>query len=237
MAHFIHALLREHKSGERVLDVGCGVGREVGYLKSVGFDAIGLDSSTEMVAWAKSHYSDSPFVLGNQSDFSLDQTFDAITCVGSTFLYNFTTESAITSLQNFRKHLRSGGLLYLDMRNAAFFLTQEGQLWLTDELVDQTVFEGSPAVVKTRFRISLAEQILERDYNWSVDGQPPIVEHLRHRLFFPQELSGLLSICGFRVLRLFDKPEPHLGSYDADAQLVFGNDLHGRRMQIIAQAI
>jgi SAM-dependent methyltransferase len=236
MAHFIHALLTEYNAGKRVLDIGCGVGREVSYLNGVGFTAIGLDNSPEMVSWAKTHYPDSDFVLGSQFDFSLGQIFDAITCVGSTFLYNFTNESAIASLNNFRKHLDVGGLLYLDMRNAAFFLTAEGQRWLAEELVDQTVFDGLPAVLKTRFRINLLAQILERDYNWSIGGNPPIVEHLHHRLFFPQELSALLSICGFRVLKIFDKPEPHLGGYDANTKLSFGNDLFGRRMQIIAQA-
>ena len=137
--------------------------------------------------------------------FDLNQTFDALVCVGSTFLYNFTNEDARLALMNFRKHLKDGGVLYLDMRNAAFFLTKEGQRWLTDELWEEAIFDGEPAIVKTRFYIDLARQVLKRDYNWKIGARDAIIEHLEHRLFFPQEIAGLLSVNSFKVIELFDK--------------------------------
>lgn len=237
MAHFIHQLLTEFKVGKKVLDVGSGLGREVAYLNSVGYEATGLDNSEEMLSWAKEHYPESSFMYGNQSDFSLNEKFDALFCVGSTFLYNFSNEDILSSLQCFRKHLQSGGLLYLDMRNAAFFLTKEGQRWLTEELVEQTILEDAIVTLHTRFSIDLANQILERDYCWNVKGYQPVVEHLRHRLLFPQELVHYLSACGFRLLQLFDKPAPHVHKYDPNNSLTFSNEMLGTRMQVIAQAI
>jgi SAM-dependent methyltransferase len=237
MAHFIHKLLTEFKTGKKVLDIGSGPGREVAYLQGAGFEAFGLDNSKEMLSWAKEQYPGLPFVYGDQSDFSLGQQFDALYCVGSTFLYNFSNDSVVASLRCFRKHLHSGGLLYLDMRNAAFFLTKEGQRWLTEELVEQRTVKGTTVSLKTRFRIDLANQLLERDYCWTVDGMKPIVEHLRHRLLFPQELVHYLSSSGFRLVRIFDKPEPHINLFDSQGPLAFGSDMQGRRMQVIAQAV
>ncbi|MFC5702380.1 class I SAM-dependent methyltransferase [Cohnella faecalis] len=237
MAHFIHTLLIEYKAGKKVLDVGSGPGREVAYLNSVGYEAVGLDNSEAMLSWAREHYPGSKFVLGDQSDFSLQQMFDALYCVGSTFLYNFTNEEVLASLQCFRKHLRPGGLLYLDMRNAAFFLTKEGQCWLTEELVEQREANGTTVSLKTRFSIDLAAQMLERDYCWTVAGYDPIEEHLRHRLLFPQELAHYLAVSGFRLVQLFDKPAPHVDSFDRDRPLTYSHDLLGTRMQIIAQAL
>lgn len=237
MAHFIHTLLTQYKVGKKVLDIGSGLGREVAYLNNSGYEATGLDNSREMLSWAKERHPGSTFVYGEQTDFSLEQQFDAVFCVGSTFLYNFSNEAALSSLKCFRKHLRSGGLLYLDMRNAAFFLTKEGQRWLTEELVEQIIFEDTAITLKTRFSMDLANQILERDYSWNVRDCKPIVEHLRHRLFFPQELACYLSCCGFCLLQLFDKPAPHVGGYDRQGPLVFSNEMLGTRMQAIAQAV
>jgi SAM-dependent methyltransferase len=220
-----------------VLDIGSGPGREVAYLNRAGYEAVGLDNSEEMLSWAKEHYPGLPFVYGDQSDFSLQQQFDALYCVGSTFLYNFKNEDVLASLQCFRKHLHTGGLLYLDMRNAAFFLTKEGHRWLTEELVEQRKVNDTVISLQTRFSIDLATQILERDYCWTVTGYKPIVEHLKHRLLFPQELMHYLTTSGFRLLRLFDKPAPHVDTFDQDRPLSFSNDLLGTRMQVIAQAV
>ncbi|CAH1195331.1 Trans-aconitate 2-methyltransferase [Paenibacillus plantiphilus] len=237
MAHFIHKLLMAYKAGKKVLDIGCGPGREVAYLNGAGYEAVGLDNSEEMLAWARKHYSESSFVYGNQADFSLQQQFDALICAGSTFLYNFTNEEVLASLQCFRNHLHKGGLLYLDMRNAAFFLTKEGQRWLTEELVEQRKLGDTVVSLRTRFSIDPASQMLERDYSWTVAGHEPIVEHLRHRLLFPQEMAYYLASSGFRVLQLFDKPAPHVDHYDPERPLDFSHDMLGRRMQVIAQAV
>lgn len=237
MARFIHRLLTTYRTGRKVLDVGSGPGREVAYLHRAGYEAVGLDKSEEMLAWARSHYPGLPFLHGDQADFSLEQQFDAIYCVGSTFLYNFTNAAVRASLACFRKHLHTGGLLYLDMRNAAFFLTREGQRWLTEELVEQRTFEGKTVTLQTRFSLDLARQLLERDYIWTVAGHSPVVEHLQHRLLFPLELVAYLESSGFRLVQLFDQPAPHVARFEADSQLTFSAGLTGTRMQVVAEAI
>ncbi|WP_172249880.1 class I SAM-dependent methyltransferase [Saccharibacillus deserti] len=237
MARFIHKLLREFGSGPKVLDVGCGPGREVAWLSEAGYDVTGLDQSEEMLRWARERYPRLPFIRGDQESFELREKFDALTCVGSTFLYNFTNENVHASLACFRSHLNEGGLLYLDMRNAAFFLTREGQRWLQEELVDQRVYEGQAVTLRTRFSIDLPRQLLLRDYSWEFNGQEPIAEHLQHRLLFPQELVRYLNEAGFRVLELFDHPAPHIGAFEEDQPLAFGTSMQGRRLQLLAQAI
>lgn len=237
MAHFIHKLLDQYRPGHRILDIGSGLGREVAYLREAGYEAVGLDNSEAMLSWARESYPGLPFHYGEQAEFNLQQTFDALYCVGSTFLYNFTNEAIHASLSCFRSHLREGGLLYLDMRNAAFFLTREGQRWLTEELAEQRIFEGRPVSLRTRFSLDLPGQLLKRDYCWTVADQAPITEHLRHRLIFPQELAHYLHAAGFRLLQLFDQPAPHTHADAAQGVLTFTDELTGRRMQVIAQAV
>lgn len=237
MAQFIHKLLSEFHSGPRVLDVGCGPGREAGWLSEAGYDVTGLDQCNEMLEWARLQYPTVPFVQGNQSDFQLNEKFDALICAGSTFLYNFTNEEVRASLSCFRSHLEKGGLLYMDIRNAAFFLTPAGQRWLQEELTEQRTYNGKAVTLRTRFSIDLSKQLLLRDYSWEFEGEAPIIEHLQHRLLFPQELVHYLNTSGFRVLELFDQPAPHIDAFEAEQPLIFGHSLQGRRLQLLAQAI
>lgn len=237
MGRFMHALLQRYGAGRRVLDIGCGLGREVGYLCARGYAAVGLDSSPAMVAWARQHYPAARFVVGSQDDFDLAERFDAISCMGSTFLYNFTNEQLQATLGCMHRHLVPGGLLLLDMRNAAFFLTEEGQQWLRAEHHDVAVVAEGALAMTTRFRIDVAAQLLKRAYTWSLGEGPPLHELLDHRLIFPQELRLLLSAAHFEVCAIFDTPAPHIGAFDTGAEFVLGETMTGRRMQAIARAL
>lgn len=42
--------------GARVLDVGCGTGRDLSWLLEKGFDAVGVDASAAMIQSAQAHY-------------------------------------------------------------------------------------------------------------------------------------------------------------------------------------
>lgn len=46
-------IIRTHVSGKRALDFGCGTGRSTRFLKSLGFDAVGIDTAEEMVHKAR----------------------------------------------------------------------------------------------------------------------------------------------------------------------------------------
>lgn len=48
------AILREHARGRRALDFGCGAGRSTRFLRKLGFAAIGVDLSADMLAQAGS---------------------------------------------------------------------------------------------------------------------------------------------------------------------------------------
>jgi trans-aconitate methyltransferase len=66
------------KSGEKILDLGCGTGQLTNELASFGVDVIGMDSSQEMVDKAKENYPHLDFVRGNASDFEYQSSFDAV---------------------------------------------------------------------------------------------------------------------------------------------------------------
>jgi SAM-dependent methyltransferase len=71
------------KPGDKLLDVGCGSGRDLLWLKERGFNVTGFERSKGLAALARKH-SDCEIIEGDfeQFDFSI-LTFDAILLSGS----------------------------------------------------------------------------------------------------------------------------------------------------------
>ena len=66
------------KSGERILDLGCGTGHLTSQIAESGAQVVGLDHSAEMLAQARSAIPELEFVQGDARDFTFAQPFDAV---------------------------------------------------------------------------------------------------------------------------------------------------------------
>ena len=80
---FLRPFVRFLPPGSRVLDVGCGSGRDLLWLKRLGFDAVGLERSPGLAALARKH-SGCPVIEGDFTvyDFA-DLPVDAVLMTGS----------------------------------------------------------------------------------------------------------------------------------------------------------
>jgi ubiquinone/menaquinone biosynthesis C-methylase UbiE len=73
----------------KVLDVGCGSGREMGYYLGRGFRITGLDISNNMLNIAKKKFPQTEFILGDMRKLEFGKnSFDAITFPYSLFHVN-----------------------------------------------------------------------------------------------------------------------------------------------------
>lgn len=70
--------LLEPKSGERILDLGCGTGSLTNKIMQLGSEVIGIDTSQNMVDEAKNNFPHIEFVCANGQDFDLGNSFDAV---------------------------------------------------------------------------------------------------------------------------------------------------------------
>lgn len=66
------------RPGENILDLGCGTGHLTSLIAGSGADVTGVDSSPEMVAKAKALYPHIRFEVGDATDFSSPDSFDAV---------------------------------------------------------------------------------------------------------------------------------------------------------------
>lgn len=74
------SILKQHASGERALDFGCGAGRSTRFLQRLGFATTGIDISSSMIELARRADPAGRYLLVPDGDLSAlrDERFDAI---------------------------------------------------------------------------------------------------------------------------------------------------------------
>ncbi|MET9844020.1 class I SAM-dependent DNA methyltransferase [Streptomyces ossamyceticus] len=200
--------LRRHGAGARVLDMGCGTGRDAAHLHRAGRTVTGADLSGAMLAHARVHHRGPAYVRADLHGFDLGRAaFDAVVCLDSSLLYCHTGDQLDGFLASCRHALALGGLLVAEMRNGAHFL---GRTDLLDTpTVDGFTWRGTAYRSTTTLTVDRTAQLLRRVRVWtSDDGAPPLEQRSAWRLLFPLELRHVLAAHGFEVLELHDGPGP-----------------------------
>ncbi|TDD38263.1 class I SAM-dependent methyltransferase [Saccharopolyspora elongata] len=231
-ARFVDDLVHRFGSGRRLLDVGCGTGRDARCWTALGYRVTGLDCSPQMVSHAQEHCPEADFVVADMRSFGpLPAEFDVITCLDSAFLYCHGNDDVDAFLRRCHEHLRPGGLLIAEMRNGAFFL---GNTELLDGVREQVVaWERVEYRSRTRLWIDHAEQLLRRERHWDWPGRAePLIQRSAWRLLFPQEIRYFAARHGFSVVALFDEPGPRAETpWRRDAAL--STRLSGDRLHVV----
>ncbi|WP_449620449.1 class I SAM-dependent methyltransferase [Robertmurraya sp. Marseille-Q9965] len=66
------------KTGEKILDLGCGTGDLANQLFENGLDVVGVDNSVNMVELAKNKYPQIKFIVQDATNLAFDNEFDAV---------------------------------------------------------------------------------------------------------------------------------------------------------------
>jgi SAM-dependent methyltransferase len=109
------AVIHKHlqSGGNHLLDVACGTGKHVEYLK-VHFDVEGLDINAELLDIARQRNPGVPFHQGDMVDFDLGYQFDAVTCLFSSIGYVKTLDNLKRAVACMARHLVDGGVLVIE---------------------------------------------------------------------------------------------------------------------------
>jgi SAM-dependent methyltransferase len=101
--------------GARILDLGCGSGRDLNNLIDAGYDAFGVDASAEMLSQARRRFPQlsDRLTLDQLPQLASvpDQSCDAILC--SAVLMHLPEELLFDSVFNIRRILKQGGRLLI----------------------------------------------------------------------------------------------------------------------------
>ena len=189
------AIISGHRrsTGNRLLDVACGTGLHLSYLKE-HFEVEGLDLNEEMLSIARQRNPRVVFHQADMTDFNLNRTFDIVTCLFSAIGYVKTLDNLTRAVQCMAHHLSPGGVLMIE----PWFTPEE---WRAPSVHMQMVDE--PDLKIARVSTSLVEGRLSSfDLHYLVgtpEGTEHYVEHHESGLFTMEEMMGALTDYGFEV--------------------------------------
>jgi SAM-dependent methyltransferase len=191
---------RCRSGGNALLDVGCGTGKHIEFLRD-RFNCEGLDVARSMIEIARARNPGVPFHLGDMIGFNLDRRFDVILCLFGAIGYVPNAQRLEQALQTFARHLKPGGIVIVEP-----WIRPED--WRDGSL--HALFVDEPELKVARMSVS------RRDGNVSVlnfhfmvashDGIRTFTEPHRLTLFTPEQYAE-----AFRRATLsaqFEEPGP-----------------------------
>jgi ubiquinone/menaquinone biosynthesis C-methylase UbiE len=161
----------------KVLDAGCGSGRDTNLLSQKGLKTIGLDLSAGLIKVARDLFPDCEFIEGDLLDLPFpDAEFDGIWSHAS--LLHLETDTEVkTALREFNRVMKPSGILHVLVK------AQTGAAKtaiVTDSLSNHDRFfqyftqaELNKILKKTGFSLLSMEQYRETDKN--PNGRPEVV--------------------------------------------------------------
>jgi SAM-dependent methyltransferase len=124
-------------SGGRVLDAGCGAGRDLRQLAALGLDPVGIDISATLVSLARR--SGVPVKVADFRSHAFEpQSFDGIWAMASLLHLERWELSGV--LSSFSRMLRPGGVLFASVKRGSGDVRDETGRWFT--LYDEETWSG-----------------------------------------------------------------------------------------------
>jgi len=187
----------------RLLDLACGKGRHAAAAAQLGHRVTGVDLSPQSIASARTQHQNQAqldFLEGDMRSFLLDDRFDGVLNLFTSFGYFDKTEDHLAVLRQIHHHLKPGGFLILDFLDVD---TAREQLVSEEEVIKGEVtysirrrFDSLPGGA-AGFIKDIAFHAEGRDWNFTEK-----VAGLSHA-----QLSQMLLDCGFECTATY-------GNYD-----------------------
>ena len=114
-AEIIDRLVKENSKtkGRKLLDIACGTGRHIEYLKDK-YECEGLDLSPHLLKAAQKRNPECKFMQGDMMFFDLGYWFDAVICLFSAIGYVRTWDALQSTLARFAAHTAPGGVVIVE---------------------------------------------------------------------------------------------------------------------------
>ncbi|MBI2009356.1 class I SAM-dependent methyltransferase [Candidatus Saccharibacteria bacterium] len=179
--------------GNKLLDVACGTGKHIEYLKQ-HYDVTGVDISNKMLGLAKVRHPNVQFHQADMIEMELGRDFDVLVCLFSSISHLKTYENLSKALKNFSKHLKKRGVLIIEP------FIEPGK-YISGGLHGDMV--NKPDLKIARMNISeRKENLAILDFHWLI-GTPKSINYYRDRhevgLFDIEKFKSLMTDAGFEA--------------------------------------
>ncbi|MFN7840626.1 MAG: methyltransferase domain-containing protein [Pirellula sp.] len=180
-----------------VLEAGCGSGRLICEMAGRGYSMTGLDLNPTALKYCKKKLkkdkNKANLVVGDMTQFSFDQPFDAAVNAINTFRHLESEEAALAHLNCVADHLKTGGIFVLSLH----LLPRGSDLWGTERWSAKsddvsvhyalTVVETSLKTRLEKLRISMLVKKQDEKFRLS--------DHITLRIYTVKQLKELLDKC------------------------------------------
>ncbi|WP_456480044.1 class I SAM-dependent methyltransferase [Nautilia sp.] len=143
--------------GERLLDIGCGSGRDIGFYLQKGFNVTGVDPAVKFLKICKLKYPNLKFYNSSLPDLKLPvKNFDVITLTAvwmhiSRIFYTY-------SVKSLKKYLNKNGMVILSYSTDK----REGFSYINPRFIQRKFLENGFVKMKENF----SYDAMDRDVKW-----------------------------------------------------------------------
>lgn len=206
----IKELIEQYKksSGNKLLDVGCGTGKHLEYLKD-DFSCTGCDINNEMLEIAKNNINGVIFNQADMINLDLKNKFDIILCLFSGIGYVKTYNNLNKTLLNFANNLEQGGVVIIEP-------------WFTKSTYDtgrpgMTTFDGEDIKIARLNNSKREGEVSIMDMHYLIAERDKDVEYFveRHELglFEVDKFLEFMTKAGLKAIFLKDGLMKERGLY------------------------
>jgi ubiquinone/menaquinone biosynthesis C-methylase UbiE len=194
-----------------LLDVGCGTGVLIQKACEKGINAFGIDPATAMIEVCRSKFDGSRVRQCGVEDLDDKAIFDCITSLSWSLNYSSTIEELATALHRLNGVLRPGGLIILEVPNAA---AARGKLVKEYKPGPSGLAEDVLFIFRFQAQTNTVPQ-LSAQYVYACSSLNELLyeEHILN-VADPQLVCNLLAAEGFKDIVVYDswRKEPFAAS-------------------------
>lgn len=208
----IHFL--EIKTGDTVLDLGCGKGRHSMYLASQGMDVVGMDLSPNSIERAriessKNEYRFQPsFTVGDMRDFTLNMKFQYVFNLFTSFGYFDDIAENEKVIAQVGSHQASNGVLLIDYFNSVKVL-HKGEESYT-KIIDGVEFQIHKFFEDNKVKKNITVTHVAEKLHFQESVQ----------LFEKEQIEDILRKNGYEVTHHFGSYQLEDYTFDSDRSIL-----------------
>ncbi|MEW4565286.1 class I SAM-dependent methyltransferase [Bremerella sp. JC770] len=221
---FFEDVFKRFGQGEtrRILDVGCGGGRNVLEMAARDFEVIGLDNSEPSLAYLSDKLLEKGLtaetMLADMADFESSSPIDAALCTFNTFRHLLTEEEAESHLHSVARCLKTGGLYVLGFHILQDYDDPECEEHWTNR--DGDVEVTTTLEVVQSCREERLETLLFHLQVRDGEKQLRLKAEYPYRIYNPTQFRSLLAkVPEFEICEVYDF------NYDIDDPMPFDDEI------------